>query len=101
MSELLDAVHILSIALHGNKHCSNFHHHSVLEHYFQNLIDIVAIADSVLPRKYPRGKRGKDFWSESLTQLKSDSISSNSEWKQAGCPSSGPSFDKKKTCHFL
>ena len=101
MEELLDSIHIPSVALHGDRQCSDLSHHSTLEHYFQNLVDIIAIADSVLPRKSPHGKRGKGFWTESLTRFKNDSINSHRQWEQAGRPSSGPSFESKKSSHFI
>ena len=87
--------------MHGNRHCSDFSHCSVLEHYFQQILDIIAITDSFLPQKSPRGKRGKDFWTPYLTQLKDDSVTCSSDWVAKSRPLSGPTFERKKSIHFL
>ena len=101
MNDLLDNVQIPPEVLHGVKICSCSSHHLVIEGYFQAIVDAVETADSVLPRKSPKGKGGRDFWTESLSHLKSDSIASSNEWQLAGRPSSGPIFERKKSHHYL
>ena len=101
MDTALDNLQVPSGILHGDKSCTCPSHKVDLEKYYQMLVDTVIIADSFLPRKSPKGKGGKDFWSDSLTQMKSDSISSYNEWQSAGRPSSGPFFEKRKSCHYL
>ena len=101
MDGLLDNVQIRPDVLHGDKLCSCSTHHSVIESYFQAIVDAVETSDSVLPRKSPKGKGGRDFWTESLSQFKNDSIDSCNEWQLAGRPSSGPIFERKKSHHYL
>ena len=100
MEELLDSVIIPTGLLHGDKYCSHESHLVEIEQYFQSILEVIAICDSHLPRKPTHGKKGKGFWSNSLTQLKLDSISSYDNWNRAGRPSSGPLFDRKKACHY-
>ena len=101
MDELLDSIIVPSVTLHGDRQCSNHSHHSSIEHYFQSIVDIIAIADSVLPRKSPHGKRGKGFWSESLSRFKLESVNSHRDWEQAGRPPSGPTYERKKSSHYI
>ena len=100
MADLLDKLQVPTGILHGDKLCSCDSHLVAVEHYFQSLVDVVAIADSFLPRKTPKGKGGKDFWSDSLTRMKTDSCDSYRDWQLAGRPSSGPIFERKKSCHY-
>ena len=51
MADLLDGLQVPSGILHGNNLCSCDSHLVAIEHYFQSLVDVVAIADSFLPRK--------------------------------------------------
>ena len=64
-------------------------------------MSVLVVADSFLPRKSSLGKRGKNFWSDRLTQLKEESVVAYDEWERDGRPSSGPSFERKKSCHYL
>ena len=100
MDALLSGIQVPVEILHGNKQCSISSHHSIIDHYLQTVVDAVATADSFLPIKSPKGKGGKHFWSDSLEKLKKDSVESYSEWQIAGRPSSGPFFERKKSCHF-
>ena len=100
MEELLDSLQVPSNLLHGDRYCTHEHHLIDCENYFESLIEIVAIADSYIPRKSPNGKRGKGFWNESLTHLKNDSVECYNRWNECGRPSSGPLFDRKKDSHY-
>ena len=100
MDELLDSLQVPHFTLHGDKCCFDSSHCTALEQYFQSLVDIIAIAESHLPQKIPQGKGGQGFWTDSLTQLKSDSVASHREWQSAGRPSSGPLFERKKSNYY-
>ena len=100
MGSLLDSLQVPSFILHGDKYCSCEQHVCAIEQYYQSLITVVELADSHLPRKSSHGKKGKDFWSETLTQLKNNSVDAYNVWSHDGRPSSGPSFESKKTCHY-
>ena len=76
-------------------------HNLVIEQYFQSLVNILEISHSSLPKKSSQGKMGKDFWSDSLTRLKDDSVAAFNTWSSSGRPSSCPIFDRKKHCHYL
>ena len=84
MSELLDTIQVPSDILHGDHCCFDSSHCSTLEKYFQSLLDVVALAESTLPRKSPNGKGGKGFWTHALTQLKTSSVDSHRDWQIAG-----------------
>ena len=66
MESLLDSIQVPSGIVHGDKYCSIGHHLFEIEQYFESILDVLLIADSYLPRK-PPGKKGKGFWSDSLT----------------------------------
>ena len=100
MDELLDSVHVPGDIIHGDTYCSCSNHLHSIETYFQSLISVIEIAHSNLPMKSPLGKGGKDFWTDSLTQLKNESVSAYDAWNYNGKPSSGPFFDQKKQCHY-
>ena len=50
MSDLLDTIQVPDFTLHGNSSCFDSSHCTFLEQYFQSLIDIIAIAESHLPK---------------------------------------------------
>ena len=83
--------------LHGNKSCHDVNHISLLEKYYNDIVNAVRVADSFLPRK----KHGlaKSFWSDELTYLKRQSMDAFILWKNAGSPKSGPIFMEKNHAH--
>ena len=101
MEALLDSIQIPADIIHGNTYCSCTNHLFHIEQYFESLITVLEIADSHLPRKSPHGKRGKDFWTDNLTQLKSNSVEAYNAWSSEGHPTSGSSFEQKKSCHYI
>ena len=74
MEELLDSIHVPSEILHGDKYCSHNSHFLLIEQYFRSVLEVLVICDAQLPRKSTFGKKGKGFWSDSLTKLKNDSF---------------------------
>ena len=98
MESLLDSIQVPSGIVHGDKYCSNGHHLFEIEQYFESILDILLIADLYLPRK-PPGKKGKGFWTDSLTRLKSDSVTSFNRWCTGGKPVSSVLHERKKSCH--
>ena len=101
MGEMLDSLVIPENILHGNKLCFCENHVYQINEYYCALLSVLEVADSLLPRKSPHGNRGKDFWTENLTQLKRESIEAYNMWSNDGRPSSGPSFERKKHCHYV
>ena len=101
MESLLDSIQVPAGMIHGDKLCFCSDHVYQIENYFQSIMSVLVVADSLLPRKSPRGKRGNDFWTERLTQLKGDSVKAYDDWVSNGRPSSGPLFECKKTCHYV
>ena len=100
MDSLLDSLHVPSDIIHGNVYCSCEHHLFQIETYFNSLLSALETCDSILPRKSTHGKKGKVFWTENLSQLKRDSVLAYDKWQLEGRPTSGPSFDHKKHCHY-
>ena len=101
MEQLLDSIQVPSHLFHGDQCCgSSFHMHEI-ENYFQSLLEVVVLADSHIPRNSNRGKSGKGFWTDRLTQLKRDSVESYEIWCDAGRPSSGRLFECKKHDHYV
>ena len=100
MDEMLDSLIIPSDVVHGNELCFCEQHVFNITRYYHSLLSILEVADSFLPRKSPHGKRGKDFWTEELTSLKRDSVEAYDIWSRDGRPTSGPSFERKKHCHY-
>ena len=76
MAHLLDTIQVPVHTLHGDRNCSSLSHLLEVENYFQSLLEVVFIADSHIPRNPNRGKTGKGFWNDSLTNLKTNSIES-------------------------
>ena len=101
MEEMLDCLNVPSDIVHGNSLCSCINHVFLINQYYRSLIAILEVADSLLPRMSPHGKRGKDFWTENLTRLKRQSIEAFDKWTDDGRPSSGPSFELKKERHYV
>ena len=100
MEEMLDSLVIPSDIVHGNKLCFCDQHIHQINSYYHSLISVLEVADSLLPRKSPHGKRGKDFWTETLSQLKRESVEAYDKWTNDGRPSSGPSYEHKKDVHY-
>ena len=101
MEALLDTIVIPTGIVHGDKYCSCDDHIFQIEQYFQSIITVLEIADSLLPRKSSHGKKGKDFWTSTLTQLKSESVEAYNAWSSNGHPTSGPFFERKKSSHYI
>ena len=101
MEILLDSIDVPKGIVHGDKCCSCEHHIAQIRGYYQSVISVIELADKLLPRKSSSGKKGKDFWTESLSQLKSNSVDAFNTWSHDGRPSSGPSFERKKSCHYV
>ena len=100
MGEMLDSLVIPSDVVHGNALCFCDQHIFDINQYYHSILSILEVADSLLPRKSPNGNRGKYFWTENLTQLKRDSVEAYDNWSCDGRPTSGPSFERKKDCHY-
>ena len=83
---------------HGSKTCHEVDHIHLLERYYNDVLNAIRKADSVLPRK----KHGiaKHFWSEELSSLKRKSIDASALWRSAGCPKSGNVFLEKNHAHL-
>ena len=101
MDEMLDSLYVPVDIIHGDKLCFCENHIFHINHYYQSLLSILEVTDSLLPRKSSHGKKGKDFWSDNLTQLKKNSVDAYDQWTCDGRPSSGPSFERKKSCHYI
>ena len=84
--------------VHGNVSCHNTDHIALIEKYYCDIVNSIAVADSILPSNSPTIQR--DYWNEELSSLKSASIDAFNIWKNAGRPSSGMLFDLKKTAHY-
>ena len=100
MESLLNSILIPPNLIHGNKYRSCGHHLFQIEEYYQSLISVLDKCDALLPRKSPNGNKGKDFWTDCLTQLKRESIEAFEAWSFNGRPSSGAVFERKKQCHY-
>ena len=100
MESLLDSVQVPPDLIHGNLYCSCNQHLFQLEEYVESLLAVLEKCDSLLPRKSSHGKKGKDFWSDTLTQFKQESVEAYDDWQLHGHPSSGPIFEKKKSSHY-
>ena len=93
MEMVLDSIVPSEFICHGNKICSCPNHIFEIERYYLQIVDAIAQADRLLPRCNPKFQR--DFWSDELTDLKSESINSTNLWKDCGKPLHGPVFDYK------
>ena len=100
MEFMLDSIHIPTGLIHGDKYCCSTTHFSQIEDYYLSVFSVLEKCDSLLPRKSSRGKKGKDFWTDSLSQLKQESVEAYEDWRSNGRPSSGAVFDRKKQCHY-
>ena len=100
MGEMLDSLVVPTDIIHGDKLCFCDHHIFQITQYYNSVVSVLEVADSLLPRKSPHGKRGKDFWTDNLSQLKKDSIEAYDIWTEDGRPTSGPSYEHKKACHY-
>ena len=69
MDELLGIIHVPTDILHGDRLCSCTSHCHSIEQYFQSLLDVIILAESFLPKKTPRGKGGRDYWNDVLSDL--------------------------------
>ena len=99
MTENLANIHIPpNELLHGDKCCQENGHVLALENYFDNIVAAVLQAESVLPKTNPNIQRS--FWNEDLMDLKQASIDCNTNWKNMGCPKSGPVYECRKRCHY-
>ena len=99
MTECLANIHVPSNEiLHGSKCCQDTAHVFPLEKYFEDIVAAVIKAESVLPRTDPNIQRS--FWNDDLIDLKQASIDCNSNWKNMGCPKSGPVYECRKRCHY-
>ena len=97
MERELDSLTIPDI-VHGKHICDNISHLHILETYYQNIVNAIAVADSVLPRCNPSNQ--KHFWNDELSKLKNESIDAFSLWKNSGRPRSGVIFDLKKSAQY-
>ena len=97
MERELDTISVPHL-IHGNTLCNDYCHVNSIENYYQSIVNAISIADSYLPRSNPAIQ--KDFWNEDLTRLKSESIDAYSLWNSSGKPSSGVTFNLKKTAHY-
>ena len=88
----------LSSINHGSHLCFNDCHKASIEWYYEEIVMAILNAEQSLPHVNPAIQWS--FWSDELSFLKNESVNSTNEWKQAGCPSSGPLYDSKKDCHY-
>ena len=100
MEHLLDSIQVPGEVFHGFHYCMNEHHVFEIEKYFQSIISVIEISHSVLPKKSAHGKKGKGFWSDTLTKLKKESVDAFDTWSRSGRPYAGPTFESKKRCHY-
>ena len=100
MGEMLDSLMVPTDIIYGDKLCFCDHHIFQITQYYNSVVSVLEVADSLLPQKSPHGKRGKDFWTDNLSQLKKDSIEAYDIWTEDGRPTSGPSYEHKKACHY-
>ena len=98
MESQLDAITIPFCALHGSVLCLDSCHCTSLESYYCDIVNAIAKADLVLPRK--RHGNARDFWTPELTELKHKSIDSCKLWRSAGCPRNGLLFHEKCKAHL-
>ena len=77
--------------VHGHSMCDNVSHLHVIEDYYQNIMNAIAVADSVLPRSSPTSQR--HYWNDELSKLKRESIDAYDLWKNSGRPNSGVVFN--------
>ena len=75
MGEMLDSLVIPTDTVHGDKLCFCEQHINQITEYYGALLSILEVADSLLPRKSPNGKKGKDFWTEELSTTLEISLS--------------------------
>ena len=95
----LNAIKIPSFAiLHGNHVCLDDCHKLDIENYYENIVQAILSAESLLPKTNPSIHRS--FWSEELSELKRASIECTDHWNLSGKPMSGPIFQCKKECHY-
>lgn len=83
---------------HGNTCCSDNTHKFALEQYYLQIVSAVSEAESILPKVNPNVE--KSFWNNDLSELKRASMECNTQWKDHGCPKSGPLFECHKKCHY-
>ena len=69
-----------------------------LERYYCEIISVIVAAESTLPKTNPNYDRS--FWDEDLSDLNANSIECTNNWKEAGCPKTGPVFECKKNCYY-
>ena len=100
MEEMLDSLTVPADIVHGENLCFCERHIFQINNYYCSLLSILEVADSLLPRKSPNGKKGKDFWTEELSHLKRESVEAYDKWISDGRPSSGPSYERKKDIHY-
>ena len=91
METALDMISIPPCVLHGSYLCNDVHHNHDIETYFDQILNAIKLADSVLERTNFRGL--KPFWSPQLSALKRESFLSHQAWVQAGKPRAGVLYD--------
>lgn len=93
--ELLGKISHSCDCVRNGVNCSITDHHLEIDIYISEIIHCLNVAAE---RFVPKCKSSffKHFWSDSLNELKNDSINAHEMWKLSGKPSSGPVFDIKK-----
>ena len=100
MDSFLDDIFVpLDSILHGCSICTSNDHLLQIENYYARIIHCINIAETCLPRKLPSHQRA--FWHDGLTVLKNESIVANRLWRDAGSPSHGDLFRKKKEANLI
>ena len=74
-------------------HCRNNDCLLSVQKEYDNLIDLITLADKVLPRHKPGVQ--KHWWSDELTELRNKSIEIHRLWQLEGKPRSGPTSNER------
>ena len=99
MADRLASINVdYNCIIHGDCCCPDDEHKVHLENYYCDIMSAVIEAESVLPKSSPSFQRS--FWSEELDELKRNSIDCCNNWKNIGCPLSGPAYNCKRNCYY-
>ena len=74
-------------------HCRNSDCLSAVQKEYDKLIELISLADKVLPRHKPGVQ--KHWWSNELTELRKKSIEIHRLWQLEGKPRSGPTSNER------
>jgi hypothetical protein len=80
----------------NSHHCNEDQCKTNIECEYENIVHAMKRADSFLPR-YKSGT-GKHWWTETLSDLKKQSIETHEKWKACGKPRSGSVHEERLRC---